>query len=327
MTATGRNRLIVNHSGFLPSIRRSLEERGVVINEDDWTPDPEKLEATLACYVWLYDCLRHPWRVWRLKRLLRRHNVPLITWNRDAPHYLNRKPWRLDWLDRVRLLDIYASHTLIDWRHFADTVCYLPNAADTDVYRPSAPVDEFFSQLRRPDNYRYDVSFFGGMNGKRYKEDGDRELFFLELGKRLTARGISFLFREAEGMSVAEQIELIRASRINLNYGARCEYQAPVASGLPERCFGIPACGGFLLCDQRTHARDDFTIGENWAEFVSIDDCITQIEYWLTHFDQARDLAERCYHHVMANHTYRHRAATLHESLLSWHKRQNGLVT
>ena len=118
---------------------------------------------------------------------------------------------------------------------------------------------------------------------------------------------------------------MIRTSRINLNYGARCEYQAPIASGLPERCFGIPACGGFLLCDKRTHARDDFTIGENWAEFDGIDDCIEKIEYWLTHFDQARDLAERCYHHVMINHTYRNRAATLHAELLSWHKQQSTL--
>ena len=324
MTFAERQHLIVNHSGILPSMRRALEERGLIIDEDAWQPSAAQLEKTIACYVWFYDCLRHPLRIWRLKRLLRRHSVPLVAWNRDAPHYLNRKAWRLDWLDRSRLLDIYASHSLIDGRRFADQVVYLPNAADIDTYQPGADLGEVLARLRDPDNYRCDVSFFGGMNGGRYKEDAARERFFTALGEKLTARGIRFLFREAEGMSVAEQIEFIQTSRINLNFGARCEYRAPVASGLPERCFGIPACGGFLLCDKRTHARDDFTIGDNWAEFDGVDDCLKQIEYWLAHFDLARDLAERCHHHVVARHTYGNRAETFHKALLTWHAGRGG---
>ena len=125
-------------------------------------------------------------------------------------------------------------------------------------------------------------------------------------------------------MSVAEQVALVRSSRINLNFGASCDYGAPVASGLPERCYGIPACGGFLLGDKRTHAPDDFTPGENWAEFNDLDDCVAKIDYWLAHFDAARDLAERCHAHVMSNHTYANRAATLHQALLDWHAGRRG---
>lgn len=314
-----RQTLIINHPDFLPPMRRELAAGGLKIVENIWLPTREQLAETLACYVWFYDCLRHPLRVWRLARRLRRHGVPLITWNRDAPHYLNRSPWRLDWLDRARLLDIYATHTLIDTRRFAEQVLYLPNAADTENYHLHGPVDAVFARLRDPVAYRYDVSFFGGMDGQRYKEDAERERFFGALGERLKVRGLRVLFREAAGMSVAEQVELIQTSRINLNFGARCEYGAPVASGLPERCYGIPACGGFLLCDRRTHARDDFSVGENWAEFTDLEDCIAQIDYWLTHFDEARALAERCYQHVMTQHTYRQRAAGLHATLLAWH--------
>lgn len=317
-----RQRLIVNHRKFYSPMQHALQEIGLSIDDEVWQPSTEQLEKTLACYIWFYDCLRHPFRVWRLKRQLKRHGVPLITWNRDAPHYLNRKPWRLDWLNRARLLDIYATHTLIDTRRFADQVLYLPNAADISTYNLNGPTSDTFAKLRDPDSYHYDVSFFGGMNGQRYKEDAERDHFFSALGKRLAARGIRFLFCEAEGMTSAEQIALIQSSKINLNFGARCEYQAPVASGLPERCFGIPACGGFLLCDKRTHARDDFTVGENWAEFGDIDDCVLQIDYWLTHFDQARTLAERCYQHVMEHHTYAQRAVTLHEALISWHEKK-----
>lgn len=317
--ATTRDRLIVNHADMLPALRRELTARGLTIVENVWSPSDEQLAEVLVCYVWFYDCLRYPFRIWRLARRLRQHGVPLIAWNRDAPHYLNRSAWRLDCLNRARLLDIYATHTLIDTRRFAEQVLYFPNAADTQNYHLHGPSDAVMARLRIPANYRYDVSFFGGMDGQRYKEDAERERFFGALSERLRARGLRVLFREAAGMSIVEQVELIQTSRINLNFGARCEYGAPVASGLPERCYGIPACGGFLLCDRRTHARDDFQIGESWAEFTDLDDCVLQIAFWLTHFDQARDLAERCYHHVMTQHTYRQRAATLHEVLLDWH--------
>lgn len=314
-----RNRLINNQLGFLPPMRSALEARGLSIDDNVWHPSDEQLQTTLACHVWFYDCLRHPVQTWLLKRRLQRHNVPLFAWNRDAPHYLNRSKWRLDWLNHARLLDVYASHSLIDTRCFADTILYLPNAADIKTYHPRGETRTVFSQLRDPANYRYDVSFFGGMNGRRYKEDAAREAFFSALGRQLTDRGIRFLFREAEGMSTQDQIQLIQTSRINLNFGARCEFQAPVASGLPERCYGIPACGGFFLCDKRTHARDDFTLGENWAEFDGLDSCLEAIEYWLAHFDQARTLAENCHFHVMDHHTYAQRAATLHQALLDWH--------
>jgi spore maturation protein CgeB len=119
-------------------------------------------------------------------------------------------------------------------------------------------------------------------------------------------------------------VTLIQNSRINLNFGASCDYGATLASGLPERCYGIPAAGGFLLCDKRSHARDDFTPGENWAEFDGLDDCVAQIEHWLANFAAARELAERCHAHVMRRHTYAQRAATLHHALLAWHEGKRG---
>ena len=200
---------------------------------------------------------------------------------------------------------------------------YLANAADTVRYHLRGATLE---ALRDPAGYECDVSFFGAMDGARYKEMRARQDFFDALGERLGALGIRFLFRESAGMSVEDQITLIQKSRINLNFGAACDYGAPVASGLPERCYGIPACGGFLLSDRRTHARDDFTPGENWAEFDGLDDCVAKIEYWLANFAAARQLAERCHAHVMERHTYAHRAATLHQALADWHAGKRGVM-
>jgi len=293
---------------------------------DSWHDLPVTGDRLLGANIWFYDALRYPLKVALLRRRLAPFGVPVFAWNQDAPHYLNRASWRLNLLDRFRLLDIYATHTLVDERRqFADALLYLPNAADTRSYSLCGAASEVLIRLRNSPDYTHDVSFFGAMDGARYKEMRTRQAFFTALGERLSKLGIRHLFREAAGMSVAEQVDLIQRSRINLNFGASCEYGAREASGLPERCFGIPACGGFLLCDKRTHARDDFTPGENWAEFDgSIDDCVEKIEYWLAHFDESRDLAERCHTHVMAHHTYAHRAHTLHQALLDWHAGKRG---
>lgn len=278
--------------------------------------DADTIAAHFCCF---YETLKRPIHSTLRFRAMRGRDIPVMTWNRDAPHYLNQARWRLYLLEYLRPFDLYATHSTIDGRRFGRHDIYLANAADIDHYFLT-DVAAAFSRLRNPDGYQFDVSFFGSMDGDRYKEMRRRQVFFAELGRRLTAQGIRFLFREAEGMSHDEQIELIQASRINLNFDASCDYGAPVASGLPERCYGIPACGGFLLCDLRTHARNDFTPGENWAEFNGLDDCVAKIEYWLANFDAARDLAERCHAHVMARHTYAHRAATLHHALLAWHE-------
>ena len=330
ISTPSRNRIIAIHDNLGAPLIQALAERGI-----ETAPDPmlAHMDApgNLAAYIWFYQGIRHPLQVRNLRRRLNARGLPLFCWNQDAPHYLNytkpNRAWRLWAAQRFHLYDLYATHTLIDEsRNFADLTVYLPNAANIQAYNLRGDTDTIFKQLRNPGHYRWDVTFFGGMNGRRYKEDQAREQFFSKLGRRLDTLGITHCFRETAGMSVNEQIKFIQSSRINLNFGALCEYGFPIASGLPERCYGIPACGGFILCDKRTHARDDFSVGDNWAEFDGIDDCIDQIRYWLEHFDQARNLAERCYRHVLANHTYAHRAAKLHHALLAWHEGQRGLI-
>jgi len=324
-----RNHIIINHNDFFKPLILGLKERGLEPIFDQWQPETELLQKSLACFIWFYDALRHPIQVLALKLQLQRYGVPLVAWNRDAPHYLNRKPWRLNLIDRFKLFDIYATHTLIDTkRKFAGMQLFLPNAANTELYNLGGPVTEVFNRLRQEKNYRYDISFFGGMDGNRYKEDLDRQLFFEALAKRLDEIGVHYKFVETgdKGIPLKEQIDLIQSSKINLNYGARCEYQAPIASGLPERFFGIPACGGFLLGDRRIHTNDSFEIGVHLDDFSNLDECVEKIEYYLVHFEQSRKMAEQAYRHVLKHHTYTHRAATLHQALMDWHKGKRGLI-
>lgn len=321
--SSSRNTILVTHASLPPPLARTLAGLGLSVVETA----PARLEGVLTenvlgVYTWFYEGLRHPHIVWIMRQRLRRRGVPLFVWNRDAPHYLNRASWRLDLLDRARLYDLYCTHALADERRqFAEAALYLPNAADLDAYNLG---QRTLADLRNETSYEYDVGFLGSMDGSRYKEMRARQEFFGALGERLRSMGLRFLFREAKDLPVARQVELIQKTRINLNFGAACEYGAKEAVGLPERCYGIPACGGFLLSDRRRHARDDFVPGQNWADFEGLEDCVARIRFWLDHFQRARDLAERAHHHVLAHHTYRHRAMKLRDALLAWHAGERG---
>ena len=59
---------------------------------------------------------------------------------------------------------------------------------------------------------------------------------------------------------------------------AACDAGAEPSWGLPERCYGVPACGGFLLSDRRRHAAEDFADDER-AEYDGLDDCVRKIRH------------------------------------------------
>ena len=326
---TPRTHLLINYPKFPASLKRGLAERGIVLIENDWQPEAGLLQRTLACVVDFGGSIKHPLRALAWKRHLSRRGVPVFAWNRDAPHNNNIRPWRLALFDRLRPLDLYATHSLIDARwSFADTVLYLPNAADTAAYNLRGEPEAVLARLRDPGQYRWDVSFFGALDGDRYKEAEGRKAFFGALAARLDALGIRHRFVDTTRtpMSLEEQVGLIQCSRINLNFGARCDYGGFSASGLPDRCFGIPACGGFLLTDRRTHTADSFEIGRHLDEFADLDECITKIRHALGNFSLSRSTAEAGWRHVMRCHTYARRAETMHKALLDWHAGRRGLI-
>ncbi len=324
-----RTHLLINYPKFPAPLKHSLAKRGITLVEDNWQPDPGLLPQTLACIVDFGGSVKKPFQSLIWKHRLSRYGVPIFSWNRDAPHNNNLRTWMLALFKHLQPLDIYATHSLIDdrWR-LADTVLYLPNAADTSQYNLRGEPDAVLKRLRDPAQYRWDVSFFGALDGIRYKEAASRQAFFGTLATRLDALGIRHRFVDTicTPLSLEEQVKLIQTSRINLNFGARCDYGDFPASGLPERCFGIPACGGFLLTDRRVHTADSFEIGRHLDEFADLDECVAKIRDYMDDFTRCRDIAEAGWRHVMRHHTYANRAETLHHALLDWHAGRRGLI-
>jgi spore maturation protein CgeB len=88
--------------------------------------------------------------------------------------------------------------------------------------------------------------------------------------------------------------------------------------GLPERCYGVPARGGFILSDERRHAADDFDLSREWASYRDFADCVERIRHFTSHFLQTRAIAEAAHARVMRDHTYEQRAQQLLRIAAEW---------
>ena len=306
--------------------RDAFETLGHDTASDVLQPTPEQLARAAFCVISLYDGVRRPWETLRLKRLLARARVPLIGIDRDAPWHLGVRVLRLQSFAWLKVLDIYATHTMQPTYDFARDKHYLPNAVWVRHFNLHGRTLE---EMRDPAFYRWDVSFVGNLDGTRYKEHAERQRFFTALGPRLEALGFRVLFRHSAGMSEAEQIEVIQRSVINLSYRSSCDHRsrsgAEMSWGLPERCYGVPARGGFVLADERRHASDDFELGREWASYRDFEDCIARIRHFIAHFPETRAIAEAAHARVMRDHTYEHRAQRLLRIASEWRSKKSVL--
>lgn len=301
------NRVLLNFRGGFAGLREGFEGLGLEVLENRWAPDGAALEGAALCLADFVDCARGLRETAGLRRRLARARVPFVALNRDAPFNRGVHPLRLAVLRRLKPFDAYAAHSMQGAGRYARRTLYCPNAARESVYRVS---EAELAALRDPARYRWDVSFLGNLDAARYGEHARRVAFLQSLSAKLEALGIRSLFRDSAGIPADEQVGILQASRINLSVMAACDAGAEASWGLPERCYGVPACGGFLLSDRRRHAAGDFAEDER-AEYDDLDDCVRKIRHFLAHFDQARAIAERARARVARDHGYRHRAGRL----------------
>lgn len=304
-----------------------FERLGYEVWENPSDADMQKLQPgeLLLCVTNVHIDIKKPWRALAMKSRVNELQAPYVFWDRDGPSHMGEKAWRIWLLKHFAFMDAYATHTLQDAGKFSDEVIYLPNAVWEERYNLAGSSLE---ALRNPVAYEFDVSFFGRIDPKRYPETEFRAAFVEKLRPVLDSLGISYFFGDHD-LQLAEQIRLIQRSKINLSFFAGCDvrYQGgyhgePFSWGLPERCYGIPACGGFLLSDERAHARDDFVLGSEWVEFGNFDQCVEKIRLHLADFEMTRDVAEAAHRRVMTQHRYLHRAEKLVQFVKYWKQKR-----
>lgn len=83
------------------------------------------------------------------------------------------------------------------------------------------------------------------------------------------------------------QMPLVFAgSRINLNITLRS-----IHSGIPLRVLDIMACGGFVLTNWQPEIEEYFADGEEIVMFRSLEECMSKIDYYLTHEEERKQIA------------------------------------
>ncbi len=300
-------KIILNFRGGFAGLREGFEALGHEVIENQWLPDETALGDVALCVADFVDCARKLRRTLGLKKRLARARVPLVALNRDAPFNRGVHPTRLAVIAWLKPFDGYASHSMQSAGKFSAKTLYSPNAAREALYCVN---EEHLEAMRDPAWYRWDVSFFGNMDARRYREHARRVEFLHVLKGSLEAQNLNVLLCDSTGLSDDEQVAIIRTSRINLSAIAACDAGSEPSWGLPERCYGVPACGGFLLSDRRRHASEDFADNER-AEYGSLEHCVSMVRHYLGRFDEARAIAERARARVARDHRYRNRAARL----------------
>ncbi len=303
--------VLFNFGGRHPGLAEGFSSIGIPLRCDDWAPAPQTLETCRLALVDAHAAVRQPWRCRSLRLRLRRSGIPMILLDRDAPWHKGLRSHRLALFRAVAGAEAYATHSLQGCPNFPYPALYLPNAVRPALYHLHGAA---LSEMRTANWYRWDVAFIGNLDAVRYPEHRTRAAYLADLATQLATAGHRVRFADVAQLAPGEDIEIIQRSRINLQWGAAADDAGVVSWGLPERCYGIPACGGFLLSDRRLHAIDDFRPDLEWAEFDPVRDphsLMRQISFFLANLPAARAIAEAAHLRVKADHTYAQRAGRL----------------
>jgi len=119
---------------------------------------------------------------------------------------------------------------------------------------------------------------------------------------------------QGRALTGPEAAQAAARAKIVLNPLRRQHWVDGAPDGVIMRTFEVPGCGGFLLATRSREALELFPENISGAYFANKDECIAQIERFLTDSDRRMALARASHEVVARDHRYQHRAATILEA-------------
>jgi len=221
-------RLIVNFRKPFAPLEEALQDAGCTLARDVWRADEARRLGAEACLLDFCDAARCLRQAWRLARSFRPLGVALAGVDRDAPWHKGVRRPRLWLMARLRMLDLYASHSLQGAARYAERVLYLPNAARISAYNLG---QRSLESLRIAASYEYDASFIGNLDAARYPEHRARVAFLH--GLRAHAGGIEHGHQVLRGVRIEDDGVFARL------YRARMLRPDGFTDGLPPDRFRV----------------------------------------------------------------------------------------
>jgi spore maturation protein CgeB len=212
------------------------------------------------------------------------------------------------------LYDLFCCHTRAALPFLQQAGCrgayYLPLAADPTLHRPE-PLDDadraayacdlVFIGTRRPEH----EALFAALEGMDLRIFGDAQW------RGATSAWVRSRYQGRPLLTGSACAKAHRAAKICLN---------PIdpldLPGHNQRCFEVPACGGFPLVRRTEEVLAFFREGESVACFDDAAELADKIRYYLARPDERRKIADAAYGAVIeGGHTYRDRVRTLFAEL------------
>ena len=173
--------------------------------------------------------------------------------------------------------------------------------------------------------YKYNVSFVGGISGYRKWLINKLE----KAGMKVECFGAGW---ENGRVTFEKMGEIFKISKINLNISNSVNYDVRYifsslrsikeflrskkrVEQIKARNFEIPAFGGFQLTNYVPCLEDYFDIGGEVAVYISFDDLILRISYYLNNEEERKKIMINGYKSVMNEPTYLHRLKKIFKEL------------
>lgn len=278
-----------------PAIKYALEQLGHEVEAVD-SKRHALLSYSIACGFRpdLVFCSRIKELTEEVRNIKKRFkDATICMWNVDTRTNINH--WE-HLFPLIKLVDYYfvvASRLIPDWREINPNTFWLPQGLQNEIYHKPKEITENDKQ-----KYSCDISFAGRERGIR------REML-----NTIDEMDINFKKWRCGGMPAVyneEHNKMVSLSKINL-----------CISGWPDnekvtsvRNYKIMGAGGFVLELARTGLDEIFPMNAKdgtIGTYISPEDLIQRIRFWLEHEDERKAMAERGYEWVHANATYAHR--------------------
>lgn len=108
---------------------------------------------------------------------------------------------------------------------------------------------------------------------------------------------------------------VFKNSKINLNMTLRSIY-----SGIPLRAMDIMGCGGFLLTNYQEDFLQFFEPDVDYVYYTDNEDLLEKVDYYLTHDEERKRIAENGHEKVISAHTYDSRIKEILNKIEGEHK-------
>jgi len=241
----------------------------------------------------------------------------LAAWWVDDPFAMERQD---GWRNAVTCLPLYDHVFVFDKQYFSPLkkrgvkrLTFLPCAADPEFYRPQDIADS------ERGAYAATVSLVG-----MYYENRGRvvEQLLDEPGLRVWGTGWEWFFNNRLGKAGRTRVggDVLRPDEVSKVYSSsvvnlNTHHPQSQNGGLNSRAFEIPAAGAFQLTDYVNGMEELLEPGREVAVYMTPQQVPELVRRYINDPDSRNRTARAGYERVLAQHTYRHRMATILSSL------------